>query len=348
VISRHRCRPSFLLLFLTSLAPCLADTITLDDGSRLVGKVVAIRKGKVSLKTSFAGTLSLPLAKVVTMRTDAPLRVALQESGEAEGQVSLRAGQVELQTPEGPVRAPVAGLVAAGPAGKPLPSDPPPKPKRNWRYEVSGQYRGKSGNTDSTRLGLGAKAIWKKGGDQLKLYANWNQTEQSDRVTEDEAAAGFDLERQLTGRHSWYTRLELERDEIEQLALRATLAAGYGYHLIKNENRKLRLRSGLLYRRESFDYDRGDNDAIGIELGAKHTWKVAKWGNMVNDVTYSPTLSDWADYRVVHESSLDVPLAKSQIWKLRLGLSHEYNSLSAPGTEDLDTTYFVKLVFNWR
>ncbi|MBT7299220.1 MAG: DUF481 domain-containing protein, partial [Victivallales bacterium] len=77
-------------------------------------------------------------------------------------------------------------------------------------------------------------------------------------------------------------------------------------------------------------------------------WKDAKWGNMVNDVTYSPTLSDWADYRVVHESSLDVPLAKSQIWKLRLGLSHEYNSLSAPGTEDLDTTYFVKLVFNWR
>jgi len=253
-----------------------------------------------------------------------------------------------MQTAEGPSFAAVADLLAAGPADQPLVIVEPPKPPRRWSYEASASYRGKSGNTNSTGVNLGAKTEWKGKRGDLKFYTTWVSTEENDRQTEDVLIGGGDFERQLDTYYSWYARTELERDTIEQVSLRATMAAGFGYYLMKNPVRELRLRSGLQYRRESFDYDQEDNSALGLEFGVRHTWKISTWGMLANDVTYTAAFDNRADYRVLHESSLDIPLVKSQLWKVRLGLSHEYNSLSAPGTEDLDTTYFLKLVLNWR
>lgn len=326
----------------------MADTILLDNDSRLVGEVTGIRADSVTLKTDFAGSLSIPLDRIVALQTDGPLRVAVADRPEMVGPVSLREGTCEVQTAEGPARAAVTDLLAAGPADQPLVIIEPPKPPRRWAYEASGSYRGKSGNTDSTSMNVGAKVEWKGEKEKLKLYATWIGAEENDRQTEDVLIGGGDFERQLDTDYSWYARTEMERDTIEQVSLRATTAAGFGYYLVKNPVRELRLRSGLQYRRESFDYDEEDNSALGLEFSVLHTCRLWAWGDLANDITYSSAFDNWADYRVLHESSLDIPLVKSRIWKVRLGLSHEYNSLSAPGTEDLDTTYFVKLVFNWR
>ena len=339
------------LLSIGSCAFCPGDTLTLADGSRLVGKVLAIHQGRISIETGFAGTLSVALEQVVAMQADEPLCVSLPQSGKVEGAVSIQNGEVSVQTAHGLLRGPLADLAAAGPVGLPLPGEAPPaaeKPKPKWAYEFSGQYRGKSGNTDSTRLGLGATAVLQRDKDRLKAYANWARTEENGRTTEDQIIGGLDYERELAKLHSWYVRAELERDDIERVSLRATVASGYGFYPIKKEHQELRLRSGLVHRSESYDNGREDNDSIGIEFGLMHRWDIADWGRLVTDVTYSPTFEDWADYRILHETSLDVPLAKSKVWSLRLGLSHEYNSIVAPGVERLDTTYFARLVFSYR
>lgn len=346
MVLRHSlCHACCLILFVSGLA--LADTVLLDNDSRLVGEVVAIRNETITLKTDFAGTLSIPLDRIAALQTDHPLRVAIGDRQE-EGTVSLRGEACEVRTAAGPLVVPVAELLAAGAADQPLVvAEAPPRPRR-WTYEVGAFYRGKSGNTDSTELSVGAKAERRGDKDRLKFYTTWENTEKDDSETEDELIGGVDYERELSKLYSWYTRTELERDGIEQLSLRSTLAGGMGYYLAKNEVRELRLRSGLQCRRETYDGDEPDNQSIGLEFGLFHSWQIATWGKLVNEVTYTAAFDNWADYRIVHESSLDIPVAKSQFWKIRLGLAHEYNSISAEDAEDLDTTYFVKLVFNWK
>jgi putative salt-induced outer membrane protein YdiY len=345
--------PSAAVSILVSFAllPSLfADTVQLDNGSRLVGDVVSVRDGALTLKTDFAGDLSLDLKRVTSLRTDGPLRVALEGQPETVGTLAVEGTGVEVKGDAGTVQGMVANLKAAGPADQPL-VDPQPVPQpepRLWSYEVNAFYRGKSGNTDSTELGIGTKAERRTDLDRLKLYATWEQSEKNGTKTEDETIGGIDFERELSERYSWYTRAELERDDIEKLSLRATVAGGIGYYMIKSDVRELRFRTGLQYQRETYEDGGKDSSDIGMEFGLHHCWNIADWGKLVNDITYSAAFEDWADYRVVHESSLDVPLVRSKLWKLRLGLSHEYNSTPAPGTDELDTTYFLKLVFNWK
>ena len=43
----------------------------------------------------------------------------------------------------------------------------------------------------------------------------------------------------------------------------------------------------------------------------------------------------------------EVPLLSTQ-WKLRLGVANDYNSQPGRGVKRLDTTYFTRLVLNWK
>jgi hypothetical protein len=60
-----------------------------------------------------------------------------------------------------------------------------------------------------------------------------------------------------------------------------------------------------------------------------------------------PSFSDFANYHVTHESFYELPLA-DPAWKLRMGLSNDYNSKPNPGIKNLDTLYFTRLVLNWK
>lgn len=49
----------------------------------------------------------------------------------------------------------------------------------------------------------------------------------------------------------------------------------------------------------------------------------------------------------MHDSGFEIPLSAG-FWKLRLGLNNQYNSRPQPGREELDTTYYTRLVLNWK
>ena len=60
-----------------------------------------------------------------------------------------------------------------------------------------------------------------------------------------------------------------------------------------------------------------------------------------------PTFEDFSNFRLTHESYYEVPLA-APFWKLRLGISNDYNSKPGAGVEKLDTMYFTRLVLTWQ
>jgi hypothetical protein len=44
---------------------------------------------------------------------------------------------------------------------------------------------------------------------------------------------------------------------------------------------------------------------------------------------------------------LEVPLTAS-LWKMRMGVTNQYDGRPQPGREHLDTTYYTRLLLNWK
>jgi putative salt-induced outer membrane protein YdiY len=165
--------------------------------------------------------------------------------------------------------------------------------------------------------------------------------------SDNQTVGGIDFESYFREKHSWYARAEAENDQIAALDLRVTAAAGYGYFFLKKANHTLRGRTGLMFRHESLKGESSKGTA-GLDLGISHLYRFDNAWRLTNDVTYTPSLEDYRDYRICHESAFEIPIVASEIWKLRLGVSNDYNSRPAENKDYLDTTYFTRLVFSWQ
>ena len=89
-----------------------------------------------------------------------------------------------------------------------------------------------------------------------------------------------------------------------------------------------------------------DFSSPGLDVTILNTYTFTN-AKLHTSLTYTPTFEDFANYRVLHETSFEIPLTAA-LWKLKLGLKNEYQS-KPPGTVDnLDTTYFTSLILNWK
>ncbi len=69
---------------------------------------------------------------------------------------------------------------------------------------------------------------------------------------------------------------------------------------------------------------------------------------MNNELTFTPSIEDFADYLLTQNSWLDLPLGSFKLWKVRLGLRNDYNSMPAGDREKLDTTYYSSRIVDWE
>ena len=53
------------------------------------------------------------------------------------------------------------------------------------------------------------------------------------------------------------------------------------------------------------------------------------------------------DYRVVARTGAEVPIGNKEAWKLRMGVTNEYDNDPQPGVDHLDTKYTLNLVYDW-
>ncbi len=146
---------------------------------------------------------------------------------------------------------------------------------------------------------------------------------------------------------TWYIRTEYEKQPTSGLRRRLEAALGYGFYAIDKEHTKLRLRAGVSIRERKFTDVTKTADSAG-EAGLHFEQDIDEWGKLVSDLTYQPSFKDFNDYRLLHESALDIPLLLSKPISLRLGVSNEYNNRVPEDTKRLDTTYFAKLVYKWK
>ena len=324
----------------------LADLVVTKDGSRLAGTITGIDGGTITLTTAFAGTIQISQDEVASFETETPIVVRLQNGTVMEGPVQASEdGKLRIKSEDGVLETSTAKVATTWAPGSEDPAIA--RTRKKWKYNASLDLNGKSGNTDKFRLGTSLDAELKGPDDELAFFFEYEQAEEEDSKTEDRVAGGSSYESFFSGQHGWYARTELESDNVDNVKLRSTTAAGLSYRFINKSEQTLVGRSGLGYRYTGYDNTiTEDESSATIDFGLAHMILFGEFARMENEITLVPAINEFSVFRVVHDSGLEVPFGSGPNWKLRFGIKNEYDS--EPATDEkLDTSYYTKMVYSW-
>jgi len=333
-----------------------ADVVETRNGARIVGTVTKIEDGKVFITTDFAGDLTIKQSEVTALNTDAPVFVRLASGTVLQGTLAGEGSTLKIAGADGELSTKVEKVAASwGPGGE----DPQvttykkeiASRERKWTYQASVDFTGNTGNTNATGLAAGFTATLASPQDALKFYATTNYATSENAAgvknkTADEVKGGVDYASFFSERSGWFVRQELERDNVEDVNLRSTTDAGFTYRVIKTERQQLTARLGAGYRFESYGTGVENKGAV-LSTGLNNAIKFGDKVSLVTELQFLPSVNDFADYRFVHDSALELPIT-AVFWKLRLGLNNQFNSRPQPGREEMDTTYYTRLVLSWK
>lgn len=345
----HRWARLLLAALLTNIAA--ADRIELTDGSVIIGKLLYAEDGRFFVETNFAGSISIDQAKVRTFSTDAAVNLGLASGSAVLGRVEPAPAGVVVVGSNARLEAAPANIAAVWLEGKDSPEvrkakEAAEKARRKWAYEAAVAITGRTGVSEKFNAALGFKATLESPYDKLIFALAVERAQDNGVDTADRQFGSVDYSSFVTANNLWYVRTSLEKDRIKNLDLRSTTAFGIGRKLIKTERQDLEARLGLSYVYETYA-DNTKFDSPGGDLALLHTLQFAT-AKMNNLLQYTPAFEDFGNYRIKHESSLEMPISASQ-WKLRLGVANDYTSIPPAGvSEKLDTTYFTSLILNWK
>jgi len=330
--------------FSTGLA--LADVVETKSGARLTGKIVKIDGSAVTLETDYAGTLAIKQSEVVSVKTDAPLNVRLAAGTVLQGTLApTAAGGLQISGTEGTITTSVDKVAATWAPGG---TDPAIVAlQRAWTYEASVDITGKTGNKEQSGVAMGFRAVLAGVNDTLQFYSAYDRQISDGQKSADQFKAGVDYQNNFSGRKSWYVRDEGGFDRIKDIEIYNVAAFGLGYDFIKTPKQVLTGRAGVSYRYEGYGNPlTEDVSGAGLDFGLNHRYEMEN-SLLVNRLSFVPTFEDFGVFRFVHESYYEIPLANPS-WKLRLGVMNDYNSEPGRGVDKLDTSYFTRLVLNWK
>ncbi len=344
----------FPLFFTFGLFSCVwsarADRLELADGSVIVGRILSAEEAKFKVETAFAGTIEVAQAQVKSFTTDEPVHVALAAGSTVLGKVAAAPAGIAVVAADGEMRAPTDKISALWRPGADSPEiraakEAAKKAQRAWQYEASAAIAGRTGGSEKFGANLGFKATLASPQDKLVFAFQIERAEDNGLETANRLFGGVDYSAFYSKNNVWYVRTSLEKDDIKSLDLRSTTAFGVGRKLINNKKQDLEARLGVSYLFES--YSNGTNfDSPGADIALLHSFLFSS-AKLTNSISYTPAFEDFANFRLRHESALELPLANPQ-WKLRLGVANDYQSVPPAGTERLDTTYFTTLLLNWQ
>lgn len=322
-----------------------ADVIEIKNGARIVGTITKITGGSVSISTTFAGDLTVKQSEVTSIQTDQPVAVRLASGTRFDGQIATKDGAIVIAGADGTITTSVAKIAASWEAGG---KDPAVAAmERHWKYEAAVDISGTNGNHNQLGTGGSFAAKLVSPQDSLDFYTAYNRQVTDKVKSADQFKAGIDYSSNFVERYSWFVRDEGGFDRIMSIKFYDTAAAGGGYDFVKNAVEVLTGRLGLAYR-----YDGYQNPGVpsvnsaAADLEFASDLKMKTW-EMVNKLTVVPTFADFKNYIVTQDSYWQLPLANPS-WKLRMGVSNNYQSVPPKGVKKLDTTYYTRLTLDWQ
>lgn len=357
------------LLLALAVGNVSADVVETKDGAKIVGKVTQIDGASIVVDTGFAGTVKVKQSEVTSITTDSASNIRLSTGTVIQGTLaSAGAGAIVITGPEGAIQSNVDKVVATWAPGA---KDPEVVAlQRAWSYEAAVDVVGKTGNSEQLGTGFSFRAVLTGPQDMLQFYSAYDRQVTEGEISSDQFKAGVDYQNSFSGRKSWYLRDEAGFDRVKLIEFSNVAAFGLGYDFIKEAKHTFTGRIGMAHRFESYKVDpveynkniappysmspavaarvatKENVNSAGLDVSLMHALELKSF-SIVTRLSYVPAFNDFSDYRALHETFIQLPLANPS-WKLRMGVVNDYTSLPALGHRRLDTTYYTRFVLSWK
>ncbi|MCC6699619.1 MAG: DUF481 domain-containing protein [Candidatus Hydrogenedentes bacterium] len=328
-----------------------ADSITLKDGDQLSGALVELADEVVVFRTELAGTMIVPVSQVTTVVTARDVQCVFKDGGRAVGRLAGGEEGMRFLPAGGEAAVPITPSMLVSVAPVPLEAPPastsPPAPGHNLTMETGSRYV--TGNDDYIALYTRLRLRATRDNYLLLTDAQIEFGDTDELPTSGELVATWRLRPDAALSPAVY--LGLERDTIETLDLRMTLALG-AYHKFLDSGRHLlegtlgaaveseqwnrsRLRGLDVFPSSSLDaewyYRSADahRDLVDLRLhaNARHVLQLFKNAQFEEQLGLYPSLTDLDDWRAAYESRLLFPLTERL--QLNLNLSIDYDNRPA-------------------
>lgn len=334
---------ALLLLFLT--ATCLADTVTMKDGTFLKGRIERIASGVLEMRVPVLGEANLQhlqLAQVESFFTDDAVLVS---SGGvvSRGAANAAGGRVASQ-----------GGVETSPLDSALElwRDPSLRPaeaagKRQWVTQADVDVSGRNGVVMGSGFSAGFSAKGVTKADTVIAGVRLVRAEAGNLTSADDLHVTASYETNPTDVVFWYVRSDTGYDNARLIDFFSVNAAGWGFRLYADAKGKLDARLGLAHRYERYASPgqaglAAPSADIGLIFSRELGW--AAWDTSLNFV---PSFQTAGDFYVRHETSLNV-LRNAGPLSLRVGVANDFRSKPLPTQVKTDTSYFLRTTYVWK
>lgn len=320
---------------LTDLSASLPDRVEVRGGAVLLGHIESVGESELFLQTEYAGSVQVDLDMVEGLVLGSERELDLPE---------------RLSSAPAPVTAPAApASVVAEPTA---PADAPqpgllPHWLHGWSLEGGMDLNGNTGNSERFNLNIFLEAELEREYDRLKAYGRYAYGTNRGLRSANEIIGGARYANYVFDRFGFFLREEFEKDDFEGIYLRSTSAAGLTFEYTRENRLRLEARTGLSYRYENYTDD-GAEDFPGMDFGLDVNWQFIQWARFKGTYSFLPSIRDFEDFIFEQDSGVNLPLNQSERWKLRFGISSQYNNQPDFGREKMDTRYYARLIASWN
>jgi len=329
----------FWVLLFSQLA--IADQVVLKNGDRITGTIVKSDGKSLTLKSEFAGTVSIPMDAIVQISSDQQLHVVTKEGQTITGSVSADANKVEIvRSADKETLAVARGSVVALRSNEEQAAwerMQHPNLWQLWAGTADASYSLAQGNAESSSFSLAMNMARTTSRDKISLYASSlyarNSTTGTSLVTANAKRGGGRYDFNLNSRLFLYGFADLEADDFQKLDLRVNPGGGFGWHTVKTEHLTLDFFGGGSLNKEYFSTGlrRTSGDLV---VGNELTWKISARTSLNEKTVYFPDMSELGEYRLNFDVTLATALSKWLSWQL--SSSDRYLSNPVLGTKPND------------
>lgn len=325
-----------LLVLAVGMKGVRADEVQLKNGDRISGTIITMQDKVLTIRTSYAGELSIKWEAVASISTDASVEVGLRDDTFTHGLVRPAEEErlsIEAEKVDEPLMFHVDDVETIN-----------PPPDYRWKARVDVGVDVEKGNTDKEEYELGVSFLARTEDGRYTLWGEVDREYKSGERTEDDGRGLLKYDHFFT--NDWYSWLGsyVETDEFKDLNMRLLVGAGPGYQFFETPLTNLSVEVGPAGVKEDYDVDEDQNYA-GFTWGIDYDryfldervqffhWQRGIW-----------SLSDTEDIMIYTRTGFRFPLVKG------LSAAFQYNweldNAVPPGEDEIDQRILVKL--SWQ
>ncbi|NLA75273.1 MAG: DUF481 domain-containing protein [Deltaproteobacteria bacterium] len=237
----------FILFVIASIsAPLMADELLIKNGDHISGNIVRMSSSQVTIKTAYAGEITVNWSEITNVVTDQMIAVMLKNGIEYTGNIQETGeGRIRLSF-EGvrePISLPIEEIKVIRTSAEPM-------IKIKARANAGLTYT--RGNTYKDHSHFDGEISARTTNNRYIAGGEINKTKDNLRKTEDNALGTLKYDRFLSERHFIYANVQFQKDSFQDLNLRSIYGLGSGYQFIESSLENLYLEVGLNYVTEDY------------------------------------------------------------------------------------------------